>query len=192
MMVIMMEKILVIGCGGIGSWLAHFLYFGRRNSLFYSDITLADDDIVEPKNLLYANFLPEDIGKNKAEALAKRYFFKVIKHRINSEYMIKKFDLIIIATDNGKSRKMVYNSGKMWIDLRSKGGAYAVFSSKGDKISKMLKTIDTKVKRDSCQYEIDIKTRKIEAGNIIAASIGYQMILKLMRGDKTNNIIGMA
>ena len=117
-----------MGCGGIGSWLVLFMAHGRRNSLFHADVTLADPDVVEPKNILYSNFLPEDIGKNKAEVLAERYCFKSIRREITKPSQLKPFVLVITATDNGYSRVMVHKSGKPWIDLRCKGRAYAVFT----------------------------------------------------------------
>ena len=47
----MKRKILVIGAGGIGSYLISFL-----NNLDLYDIQVNDDDKVETKNLTYQNF----------------------------------------------------------------------------------------------------------------------------------------
>lgn len=122
-----MKRILLIGCGGIGSWLCHFLAFGRRNSLFQAEIAPADPDKAEEKNLLYSNFGPEDAGKNKAISLASRYNFKAIPKEIRSKMELKPFNLILIATDDAKSRKMVYESGKDWVDMRCGGGPMGGF-----------------------------------------------------------------
>lgn len=56
----------IIGCGGVGSWLAPALVrlVGAHN------ITLVDGDKLEEKNLDRQLFSAADIGKNKAEALA--------------------------------------------------------------------------------------------------------------------------
>lgn len=61
--------IYIIGCGGVGSFLAPTLCMlcGKEN------ITLIDGDTLEPKNLNRQLFNESDIGSNKAEALARRY-----------------------------------------------------------------------------------------------------------------------
>jgi hypothetical protein len=64
----------IIGCGGVGSFLAPTLCLlvGREN------ITLVDGDTLEAKNLNRQLFTESDIGSNKAEALAQRYGCKAI------------------------------------------------------------------------------------------------------------------
>ena len=185
-----MKRILLMGCGGTGSWLALFIAFGRRNSVFHADVTLADPDIVEPKNLLYSNFLPEDVGKNKAEVLAKRYYFRAVKKEIKRVEELESFDLVITATDNGYSRVMVHKSGKPWIDLRCKGRAYAAFAGKGETDEARISREDIKVKGDSCQYTADLISKNVQYGNIIAASIGWQMVMNWMRKEKINRVVG--
>ena len=56
----MKRKILVIGAGGIGSFLIQFL-----DKVGLYDITVADPDVVEEKNLTYQNFKKGHIGQNK-------------------------------------------------------------------------------------------------------------------------------
>ena len=72
-------KILIVGAGGIGSWLCYFLYnlenhkqFGRNNTI---NIVVADPDTVEEKNLSYQNFDMEDITDNKAKVMEAKYGF---------------------------------------------------------------------------------------------------------------------
>lgn len=71
-------EVIVIGAGGTGGYLirdlCRFLYSAERrvNKLDVS-ITIYDGDIVEEKNILRQNFLPQDIGQNKAEVLANRH-----------------------------------------------------------------------------------------------------------------------
>ena len=66
------RKLLIIGAGGIGSYLASFLerISERRQALY--DITIYDDDKVEEKNLSYQNFNVEDIGKSKVRVLGNK------------------------------------------------------------------------------------------------------------------------
>ena len=59
-----MRKVLVIGAGGIGSFLIKFL-----NKVKLYDITVADPDKVEEKNIPYQNFGNGHIGHNKAEVM---------------------------------------------------------------------------------------------------------------------------
>ena len=56
-----MRKVLVIGAGGIGSFLIPLL---DRVDLY--DITVADPDISRNKNLPYQNFIKEAVNVNKA------------------------------------------------------------------------------------------------------------------------------
>ncbi|MCY4623962.1 MAG: ThiF family adenylyltransferase [Chloroflexi bacterium] len=62
--------ITVVGCGGTGGFVAEGLcrlFQGRE-----ATIVLVDHDRVEPHNLLRQNFLPEDVGRFKSQALADR------------------------------------------------------------------------------------------------------------------------
>lgn len=66
--------IVMVGCGGNGGYavqrISKMLYaFNTVNSF----LMLADPDTVEEKNLLRQPFIPTDIGKKKADVLAKRY-----------------------------------------------------------------------------------------------------------------------
>lgn len=66
-------NILLIGCGGTGSYIIPNLVRLIANSKQPICLTIADADLVENKNLVRQNFIKSDVGKNKAEALAKRY-----------------------------------------------------------------------------------------------------------------------
>jgi hypothetical protein len=59
----------VIGCGGVGSWLVPKLT-RLLGSTRRSEVTLIDGDTLEERNLDRQLFGPDDIGRNKAEALA--------------------------------------------------------------------------------------------------------------------------
>lgn len=71
-----MSKIYIIGCGGVGSWLAPCLIRlapdGKRL------VTLVDGDTLEPKNMDRQLFDESDIGDNKAHALSRRYHCEFI------------------------------------------------------------------------------------------------------------------
>ena len=67
----------LIGCGGIGSWLApHLARITKLLQEFrHINVRLAfwDYDAVEEKNIFRQNFCEAEIGMNKAETLARRY-----------------------------------------------------------------------------------------------------------------------
>ena len=66
-------KIVMLGAGGTGGHIAPHLY----RLLYALDrpvrFVICDGDIVEQKNLVRQNFIPADLGENKAKVLAERY-----------------------------------------------------------------------------------------------------------------------
>lgn len=63
----------MLGAGGTGGHIAPHLY-----RLLYAlnrpvRFIICDGDVVEPKNLVRQNFIPADLGENKAKVLAERY-----------------------------------------------------------------------------------------------------------------------
>ena len=66
-------KIVMLGAGGTGGHIApnlyRFLYALDRPARFI----ICDGDVVEEKNLVRQNFIPADLGENKAKVLAERY-----------------------------------------------------------------------------------------------------------------------
>ena len=120
-----MRKVLVIGTGGIGSFLIPIL---DRVDLY--DITVADPDKVEAKNLTYQNFEYDDIGEYKVDAMEHRYCnLKTIKYPILSEKQMKGYDLVICCVDNIGLRRTMYNCKDLkWLDLRAQGRNGALIS----------------------------------------------------------------
>lgn len=144
-------EIAIVGVGGTGGYLVRdlcrFVYsINRRLESSNPDIsiTLIDGDEVEDKNILRQNYLPKDIGSNKADALASRHAraFGVdvssIPTMLDSE-LIKRPQsifskrnskkIIIGCVDNNKARRsiaeltrwvnndyMMRNSSLYWID----------------------------------------------------------------------------
>ena len=66
------KRILLVGCGGTGSFLVSFLarFMATQGGI---ELMLMDGDRVEKKNLIRQNFKESDISRNKAEVLAVRY-----------------------------------------------------------------------------------------------------------------------
>jgi len=185
-----MKNVLVIGCGGIGSYLTkeiNRLILNDQISLEEFEFTVSDFDIVELKNVKYQDYEAKDIFKNKANIISDRYCFNVIQKKIEFEAQLSKYDLILIAVDNSKARKLVFdfcnkNPNKEFIDLRAEGRAIAFFTS--DKpYAEMLNTLDEKITEDgnSCQLKYELENGIIQNGNIIISAIGSQLLLNWCR-----------
>jgi integrative and conjugative element protein (TIGR02256 family) len=61
------KRVLVLGCGALGSWAAEMIVRAGTTA-----IDLVDNGIVKPGLLTRQNFVLDDIGSNKAKALAPR------------------------------------------------------------------------------------------------------------------------
>ena len=125
----MKRKILVIGAGGIGSFLIPVL---DRVGLY--DITVADPDKVETKNLPYQNFSKEAVSVNKAKWQEVSYdsVKNYSAYPILSEKQMQGYDLVICCVDNLGVRKTLYNTSVKWLDLRAQGRNAALVSYKAD------------------------------------------------------------
>lgn len=72
-------SLVLVGCGGTGSWLApavvRIARLLRESRGAKVHVLFVDPDSVEEKNIYRQNFCEAEIGKNKAQALAERYGF---------------------------------------------------------------------------------------------------------------------
>lgn len=70
-------SLVLVGCGGTGSWLAPTVARAARLLIEKFNKTVRvvfiDPDTVEPKNCYRQNFVEFEVGRNKAESLALRY-----------------------------------------------------------------------------------------------------------------------
>mgnify|MGYP003109263684 CR=1 FL=1 len=124
----MKRKVLVIGAGGIGSF---FIPLLDKVKLY--DITVADPDIVETKNLTYQNFTESLVGKNKAIVMGHyKSVSNSIAYPILTEKQMQGYDLVICCVDNLGVRKTLYNTSIKWLDLRAQGRNAALVSYKAD------------------------------------------------------------
>ena len=189
-MIIKKDNILVIGCGGIGSYLIKEIENLTKQEQINSEVTISDFDIVELKNIKYQNFKTSDIGKDKAEVLSDRYLLNNIG-KIEKDIDLEKYELFIICVDNSEARKLItdycYKVGKYFIDLRSEGRAIAVFTSEKSK-EEYNKTFDIKDKESkSCQLAFELEDNIIQEGNKIVAMIGSQLLLNYLREEKNKS-----
>jgi len=186
----MAKNVLIVGAGGIGSWLAFFLDdLNHHEQTDHLLITFADDDEVETKNIKYQNFGIEDVTDYKVESLAARYGFEKIAKRITEAKQLKDYDLIISCVDNPAFRRLLFTTAEKmdfyWIDLRSEGKGIAFYSkNKKNTLKKMLATLPKEDGEDkSCQLEYELEQGIIQQGNKIVAAIGSQMLLNWARNE---------
>ena len=183
-------KILIVGAGGIGSWLCYFLHnLNNVYQLHDVSITVADGDTVEKKNLRYQKFDIEDITDNKALCMEAKYGFQGIDKMINTTEDLLPYDCIISCVDNTSFRRLMFNTcdktGKYFIDLRSEGTTImALTTHKKNDIETLLQTIPEEIEDASCQRAFEFEGGIIQQGNKIIAGIGSQFVLNYIRGDK--------
>ena len=183
----MKRKVLVIGTGGIGSFLIQFL-----DKVDLYSITVADPDIVEEKNIPYQNFTKSEISKRKVDAIA-RYDIVLNTHRfpILSEQQMKGYDLIICCVDNLGIRKTLYNTSLKWLDLRAQGRNAALVSHKAD--PKMYDTLLAGPSGSfSCQGDSWDGTNKgVQFMQIAIAGIGAQWVQRWFNGEDVKEYMVM-
>ena len=177
----MNRKILIIGAGGIGSFLISTL-----DKVKLYDITVADPDIVERKNLSYQNFIDEDIGLNKASVMGNRYnsIKGGSKYPILTEKQMEGYDLVICCVDNLSVRRTLYNTNIKWLDLRAQGRNAALVSHKADpKMYDML--LAGEEGSFSCQGDSWDGTYKgVHFMQVAIAGLGAQWIQRYMNDEE--------
>ena len=184
------KNILIVGTGGIGSWLCYFLYeLQKHNQLQDTWITVADPDTVENKNLRYQKFEIEDITDNKALVMEAKYGFKAIDTKINKDAQLSDYDCIISCVDNTSFRKLMFEHcakhDRYFIDLRSEGTTmFAITSNPKNDLETLLATIPEEVEDASCQRSFEFEGGIIQQGNKIIAGIGSQFVLNYIREDR--------
>jgi len=189
-------RILLIGCGGIGSWLAEEIALCIEQGQIdpYTRVAVADGDIVEVEQQDYQNFNLAEVGVNKARALAKRHenTLTAIPKRISSEAELEGYDVLLLGVDNERTRELVirfcHKHGKEFIDLRATGRR--IFAMPKDaSLEANLRFVDSRDTQEySCQDKADLEKGWIQKGNKIVAMHGAQMLLNLLRGHNNRTI----
>lgn len=180
-------SIAIVGAGGIGSWLAFFLYNLLENSQI-SDrlITFYDHDVIETKNIRYQNFGREDITDSKVASISARYGFAGVEKKIEDVTTLD-CQCIVSAVDNKLFREQLFNNfwkkGPYWIDLRSEGRIFGFYTKH---TNNTLKTLLSTLPKDSdnngsCQLQWELENNVIQQGNKIIAAMGSQLILNWHR-----------
>ena len=180
-----MRKVLVIGAGGIGSFLIPLL---DRVDMY--DITVADPDKVETKNLPYQNFIKEAVNVNKAKWHEHSHdsVKKYIPYPILTEQQMQGYDLVVCCVDNLGLRKTLYNSDVKWLDLRAQGRNCAMISYEADpnQYDSLLAGDDSR--SFSCQGDSwDGSNKGVHFMQVTVAGIGAQWIQRWFAGEDVPN-----
>lgn len=186
-----MKKLLIVGAGGIGSWLAENLFYSVKTKQLKINIYIADNDTVDTKNLTYQNFVEKDLLDNKAEVIANRFSFQDIQTKIEKHTQLEGYDCIISCVDNTIFRSLLFNYAiknpkVYWIDLRSESRTIAFYTKQPtDTLEYLLSTLPKDiVESSSCQLQFELDAGISQRGNKIIAAIGEQLVLNWARGDK--------
>ncbi len=127
-------RLILIGCGGTGSWLApHVVRLARLLREVHDQqvsVVFCDHDHVEEKNIFRQNFCEAEIGRNKALSLAQRYghawgipiaaidqrFSRAIatKNDFAPSYNDQQTSVFITCVDNNTSRREVAKLCESW------------------------------------------------------------------------------
>jgi PRTRC genetic system ThiF family protein len=112
-------SVILIGCGGTGSWLAPAIARLARVADRKVEITFVDPDHVEAGNICRQNFCDAEIGKNKATALAERYGqawgldITSSERRFDAAELGRSWDrlsFLIGCVDNAAARKSIHKA----------------------------------------------------------------------------------
>lgn len=168
------KSVAVVGCGGIGSWVATFLAISGVEKLF-----LFDGDTVERHNLNRTLFTEEDVGKPKVESLSEK--LKVQRPEIeieayNSKYTNDSFsilginpEVVVDCTDDIKiQRKLSKKSGFRYIRAGCTTNHYTVTS----------KVPDWSVKEDDSRQQCGVTIPSWIAPVTLVASFAVAKVLK--------------
>lgn len=107
------SRIILAGCGGIGSWT--ILQLARMNP---AALFMYDDDVVEIANMSGQLYCQDDIGKPKVDAMAdmiRRYTTMRNIYAIKDKFKptSEAGDIMICGFDNMAARKVFFNK---WLD----------------------------------------------------------------------------
>lgn len=186
------KKIVLIGCGGVGSPLAELLIRGG-----FCNIALVDYDKIDETNLQRQIFYLQDIDLDKPIALAVH--LQKINDKINVEAFNMRLDssnidmicsgsdLIVDATDNFETRYLINDycekNNKDWVYSAAVRTEFSVCTFKGGE-KLFSKVFSTKVKNVRAS-DVGI----LASTTFAAASLVYNQVLKYFLGSYESKLI---
>lgn len=165
------KDILVLGAGGIGSWLSLFL------SRLGCNLYIYDMDIYEEHNMTGQAVMQEHIGKLKTEAIKDTIgrFSPDCEVTIEGEYKEESMsnDIVLCGFDNMKARKIAFDNWKklvdetpeegkksfLFVDGRLNAEHLQIFSIRGDSVENIEKYKkeylfdDAEVQEQDCTFK---------------------------------------
>ena len=166
-------KVIMLGAGGTGSYIAMHLY----RLLYCLDrrvrIVIADGDSVEKKNLIRQHFTAGDLGQNKAKVLAERY---------SSAFSMKAEYIPDFIEDKERLKELIAPDN-VPVDKRD-GRAYANSGRYLDETVILIGAVDNNKSRRLCNevfYESD-NLIYIDSGN---GEFSGQVVCGIRRKGKT-------
>lgn len=184
-----MRRILIIGVGGIGSFLVQFM---SKSGMYH--ITVSDPDKVEKKNITYQNYYDFDVDKLKVKqnsAQIKNPYKILVKEQLEG------YDLVICCADNLDVRRLLYREGfgedckNKWLDLRAQGRNGALISYLAD--SKYSDVFNSGPEGSfSCQsedYNISRNPADLQFTHIAIAGIASQWIHRWFNDEEVQDKI---
>jgi adenylyltransferase/sulfurtransferase len=186
------KKLLVVGAGGVGSVICELLIRSGFNNL-----TIVDNDMVDETNIQRQIYFRTDIGRYKVDAL-KDYLYNInnnvnitvikdILSKENISKVSKDIDLIVDATDNFQTRRLINDfcelEGKDWIYNGAIKGEIisCLFIGKEKKFNNIF---PKEIKDESC-CEFGV----LASTTFISASICFNKILKYFLNIEDNFLI---
>ena len=191
-----MKTVLVIGAGGIGGLLVDLVARAIAESGFNEQIgpvslTVMDGDIVEARNLPHQRFSRTDIGRPKVIALTDSLDVSngieliPIAEDFSEETDTSTYDLVVVAVDSERPRDLVHVRAKHWLDLRSTGDGFVMFSHETEPEILDNHPRSPEGVSASCQLGDAIEKGNIQFGFALAATIGAQWVIQWLRGSTT-------
>jgi len=186
------KKIVLIGCGGVGSVLGQLLVRGG-----FLDIVLVDNDIIDETNLQRQIFAEENIGESKSVALKENLekidrnvnlkVFNTIIDESNIDKICRNSGIIVDATDNFETRRLINEyceeKEKTWLyNGAVKTEVMSCLFRGEDKL--FNKIFPQNVANISC---CDVGV--LASTTFTSASIAYNQILKYFLGEKCDKLI---
>jgi len=189
-------KVLVVGAGGIGSFWIDAVCDPdvKESQVPDAEIWLADDDIVETRNLLYQNFdeVHAQSAMMKTQALVESGYEidGLIEERITTVEQMEGFDVVISCVDNVEFRRMMFKNQDQipfWIDLRAEGRIFMFLNKDAGLTTDQLLSITKHPKNPEnanrgCALEADLTNNRLQFGNRLAALAGAQAFFNHYRG----------
>ena len=198
-------NVVVVGCGGIGSWLLDPLCCYLNSQGFKGDIKLWDGDKYEEANSVRQQFDSSYVNNNKAASQAERckLQYPLLRFTGYSEYVtadnvnrvMANGDLVISCVDNHPARRLLANQaerlnnvalltagnekfdGNVHVTLRRKGvHATAALLDRHPEIARKRAGDRTKA---SCERAIVSGDTQLLSTNFAAANAAFQVFCLL-------------